>query len=92
MIQAPMFSQRDLDRFISRRLYSEDELSRLKALRKEVVHPDAKNAIQLLNKQGNIRKIYLEVRPSEALEYIKFCTQVPGLEHSEIAFASPNRW
>lgn len=90
--QAPVFSQKDLDHFLARQLYSEVELLRLKAMRREVIHPDAKKAVQLLNKRGNIQKIYLDVRPSEALEYLKICTQVPGLERSEIAFASPTRW
>ncbi len=53
---------------------------------------DATNAIQLLNKHGKIQKLYIDMRPPQALHYIKLCTQIPGLEHSEIRFASPTRW
>ena len=92
LIQVPVFSQTDLDEFLSRRLYSEDVLARLRTWRTSVLHPDAKKAVQLLNKRGNIRKIYLDVRPSETYEFIKLCTQVPGMEHSEVVFGSPTRW
>lgn len=92
IIQAPVFSQRDLDQFYSQRTYPEDVIARFKTLRTEKTHPDAKKAVQLLNKRGNIRKIYLTMRPSETLEYINFFTKVPGCEYSEIEFASPTRW
>ena len=92
IIQAPIFSQEDLDRFYSQRLYSEDVLADFKTWRTEETHPDARKAVQLLNKRGNIRKIYLTMRPSETLAHIQFCTRVPGCENSEIEFASPTRW
>ena len=92
IVQAPVFSQRDLDHFCSRLLYSEDVLARFKTWRREAIHPDATKAVQLLNKRDNIQKIYLNMRPSETLEYIKLCTQVPGFRHSEVVFASPTRW
>ena len=92
IIQVPFFSQRDLDTLGSEQLFRSEDVARFKTWRKEAIHPDANKAVQLLNKRGNIQKIYLNMRPSETLEYIKLCTQVPGFRHSEIVFASPTRW
>lgn len=92
IVLEPAFSKKSLDELYSQRRYSEEVLANLSTWRTEEIHPDAKKAVRLLNRRGNIRKIFLDIRPSETLEYIKLCTRVPGFEHSEIVFASPTRW
>lgn len=92
LVQAPVFGPEYLDQFRSQRLFSEDILTSFSSLRRDVIHPDAMNAVQLLNKRGNLRKIYIDMRPPQALQYIKLCTEVPGFNNREIVFASPSRW
>ena len=92
LVQAPLFCQSTLDRLRSQRTYSEDVLARFATSCRNTIHPDTERAVQLLNKSGNIRKIYLNMRPSETLEYIKLCTHVNGFKNSEIIFESPNHW
>lgn len=92
LVPTPMFNPRYIDQLRSQRLVSEDTVARFSSRREDRTHPDVKKAIQLLNKRGNLRKIYLDMRPSQALEYIKLCTQIPGFKYREIAFESPARW
>ena len=49
-------------------------------------------AMHLLNKTGKIRKIYLDMNPDYATDYVELCAQIPGLTSCEIAFESPTRW
>ena len=60
--------------------------------KRSIIHPDTIKAIKLLNKRGNLRKIYLEMRPVQALYYIRICTWIPGLGNREMKFESPTRW
>ena len=92
LVQEPVFGPKYLDQFRSQRLYSEAILARFSSLRRDVIHPDAMNAVQLLNKSGNLRKIYMDMRPPQTLQYIKLCTELPGFNNREIVFASPSRW
>lgn len=86
------WSQNYLDYLRSQHDLPEHTLVQRASLRSDQMHPDAEKAVQLLNKHGNLRKLYLDMRPSQALEYIKLCTQVPGFKNREIVFASPTRW
>ena len=92
LVQMPMFSPRYLDRLRAQGPFSEDAIARFATRRDDRIHRDVKEALQLLNKRGNLRKIYLDMRPSQTLEYINFCTQIPGFKNREIVFESPTRW
>ena len=92
LVPTPMFNPRYLDQLRSQRLVSEDTAARFSRRHEDRTHPDVNEAIQLLNRRGNLRKIYLDMRPSQALEYIKLCTKIPGFKNREIAFESPARW
>lgn len=92
LVQVPRYSQEILDGFRSEHRYPEHTLANLASLRRDEIHQDVRKAVQLLNKRGNLRKIYLNMRPSQTLQYINLCTQVPGLNNREIVFASPTRW
>ena len=92
LVQVPQYSQEILDGLRSEHGYPEHTLTYLASLRCDEIHQDARKAVQLLNKRGNLRKIYLNMRPSQTLEYINLCTQVPGFINREIVFASPTRW
>lgn len=92
LAKAPRFSQEDLDFLRSVNNFSDDLIASIAAARNDEIHPEAKKAIQLLNKAGNLRKIFLDVRPSQVLEYISLCTQIPGFRDREITFAAPTRW
>lgn len=92
LVPTPVFDQRYIDRLRSQRRVPEDIVERFARKREYRTHPDVNEAIQLLNKRGKLRKIYLNVRPSQALEYVKLCTHIPGFENREIAFESPARW
>ena len=87
------FGQQDLNRMRSQGIYTEMEIANFATKHRDALHSDAMEAVKLLNKRGNIQKIFLDMRPSQTLAYIKlFCTQIPGLQNSEIVFASPTRW
>lgn len=92
LAKAPRYSQKDLDYLRSVGNISDDVIASIAATRSDEIHPEAKKAIQLLNKVGNLRKIFLNVRPSYVLEYINFCTQIPGFRNREIVFAAPTCW
>ncbi len=87
-----IFSQQDLNRFRSQGTYTETVLANFATRRRDTLHPDAEKAVKLLNKRGNIQRIYLDMRPSQTFQYIRLCMQIPGLQSSEIVFASPTRW
>ena len=89
---APLFSREYLDQLRSQGSYSEDTLASFAASREHRIPSDVKTALQLLNRRGNMRKIYLNLRPSQTLEHIKLCTQIPGFKDREIVFESPTRW
>ena len=90
--EVPLYSQEDLNDFRSMPGYTAHDLARLALERKDELHPNAEMALQLLNKRGKLRKLYLDMRPSQALHYIDLCTQMPGFASREIAFASPTGW
>ena len=92
LVKVPMFSQSHLDRLRSQRLHSEDILARFSTMSRVSIHPDTEAAVRLLNKRGNLQKIYLDMRPSQTLEYIKLCGYITGCKNSEVVFASPTRW
>ena len=88
----PLFSREYLDRLRSQGSYSEATLASFAASREDMIPSDAKKALELLNKRGNMWKIYLDMRPSQTLEYIKLCTLIPGFKNRQIVFESPTRW
>ena len=88
----PTWRQEHLDQLRSQGLGSADTLANFASMRSDMMHPDIKKAVQLLNRRGKLRQIHLDMRPSQSLEYIKLCTEIPGFENSEIVFASPTRW
>lgn len=92
LVPMPQYSRGYLDYCRSELPYSEHTIAHLSSQRIDKIHPDAKNAVQLLNKRDNLRKIYLDMRPSQTLQYINLCTQIPGFKDREIVFASPARW
>ena len=92
LVPTPVFSQEYIDQLRSQRVYPEGTLAMLATRREDRIHPDVKKAVQLLNKRGNMRKIYLDMRPSQTVQYINLCTQIPGCQYHEIAFQSPTRW
>ena len=71
---------------------SEAALRWIASLLYDEIHEDVKEAMQLLNKRGNLRKIYLDMRPSQAPRYIAFFARLPFVRKREIKFASPARW
>ncbi len=87
-----VFSQQDLNRLRSLGTYTEMVLANFATRRRDTLHPDTEKAVKLLNKRGNIQRIYLDMRPSQTFQYIRLCMQIPGLQNSEIVFASPTRW
>ena len=92
LVPTPIYSQGYLDFLRSELDYTDDRLARISSLRIDKAHPDARIAVQLLNKRSNLRKIYLNLRPSEALQYIELCTRIIGFKHRQITFASPTHW
>ena len=91
VVQVPRYTRTDLGIF---RSLGENEvtLAYIASLRCDEIHEDVKEAGQLLNKRGNVRKLYLDMRPSQALKYILFCAKLPYFRNREIKFASPARW
>ena len=92
LVSEPMFSQQRLNWIRSQGIFTEDMLALFDTERRDKIHTNANKAVKLLNKRGKIQKIYLEMRPSQTLEYIRLLVQIPGLQNSEIVFASPTRW
>ena len=92
VVSIPRFSQEYIDRLRSQRNFSEGTLAMLAARREDIIPSEVKKAVQLLNKRGNMRKIYLDMRPSQTLEYIDLCAQIPGCKYREFVFHSPTRW
>ena len=92
LTQVPQWSQEGLNYFRSLPGYTAHDLARLASERRDQIHPNAEMALQLLNKRGKLRKLYLDMRPSQTLVYINLCTQIPGFRDREIVFASPTRW
>ena len=90
-VQVPRYTQSDLELFRSLGDH-EDTLARLASSLCDDIHGDVKEAVQLLNKRGNLRKIYLDMRPTQTLMYILFCAKLPGFRNREFEFASPTRW
>ena len=87
----PVFTPDMMD-FRSEGRWDDDALDSPATGRPDMVHPDTKTALRWINARGRLRKLYLHIRPSQTLEYIKLCTQLPGCERSEIAFESPSQW
>ena len=83
-VQVPRYTRSHLESFRSRG-ENEDTLC-------DEIHEDFKEAVQLLNKRGNLRKIYLDMRPSQTLKYVLSCAELPCFRKREIKFASPTRW
>lgn len=92
LVKEPTFSQSYLDRLRSQRLHSEDILAIFSTMSRVPIHLDTEKAVRLLNRRGNLQKIYLDMRPSQTLEYIKLCGYITGCKNSEVVFASPTRW
>lgn len=91
VVQVPRYTRSDLEFF--RSLGSqEDALAQFASSLCDEIHGDVEEAAQLLNKRGNLRKIYLDIRPTQTLKYIQFCAELPGFRDREIKFASPTRW
>ena len=88
--EAPI-RERSLDQLGNKWSLSKRALEML-ANSRGIVGPATKTALTLLNKSGKIQKIYLDIRPSQTLEYIKIITMIPGFEHRGIVFESPTRW
>ena len=90
-VQMPRYIRNNLEHF--RALgESEDALTWMASLLYDEIHEDVKEAVQLLNKRGNLRKIYLDLRPTQVLKYILFFAKLPFIRKREIKFASPTRW
>ena len=71
---------------------NEDTLAWIASRLCDEIHEDFKEAVQLLNKRGNLRKLYLDMRPTQTLKYVLFCAKLPCFRNREIKFASPSRW
>ena len=69
-VQMPMWRQGQLDTLRSQGLVSEDILASFASERGDMMNPDAENAIKQLNKCGKLRKMYLDMRPSQTLAYV----------------------
>ena len=89
--QVPTYIRNNLEFFRSLG-ESEISLTWMASLLYDEIREDVKKAMKLLNKRGNLRKIYLEMRPSQALRYIAFFANLPFFRNREIKFASPARW
>ena len=92
LVPTPVFSQEYIDELRSRRVYPEGTLAMMATSRDDRIHPDVKKAVRLLNQRGNMRKIYLDMRSSQTLEYIHLCALIPGCQCHEFEFQSPTRW
>lgn len=90
-VQMPRYIRNNLELFRSLG-ESEGSLTWMSSLLYYEIHEDLKEAAQLLNKRGNLRKIYLDMRPTQALKYIIFFAQLPFFRNREMKFASPTRW
>ena len=89
--QMPRYIRNNLELFRSLG-ESEISLTWMASLLYDEIHEDFKEAMQLLNKRGNLRKIYLDMRRTQALKYIAFFAKLPFIRNREIKFASPARW
>ena len=73
-------------------LHLEDFFPRRNVTGHKQIPPLGHEAMRLLNKTGNIRKIYLDMSPDYVVDYVELCTKISGLTNCEIAFGSPTRW
>ena len=92
LLTSQLLSQQELNRLRSLGTCPETTLAGLAARGYNTLHSDAKEAVKLLNKRGNIQKIYLDMRPSQTILYVTLCMQISGLQNSKIVFASPTHW
>ena len=90
-VKVPQYTRSNLELFRSLG-ENESTLAWIASRLCDEIHEDFKEAGQLLNKRGNLRKIYLDMRPSQTLKYILFCAKLPCFRKKEIKFASPTRW
>ena len=91
IVQAPKYTRRQLE-ILRSSGENEDTLARFASRLCDEIHEDCKEAMQLVNKRGNLRKLYLNMRPTQTLQHILFCAKLPCFQNREIKFASPTRW